>query len=115
MALLAEIAISMEVGELLRAVICKDTVVVFELELLAALTPADDTAATVEALPGGWSWFGDPENWLGAPPGHLPVDQVAEARRKDEVAAADHLALQKVATTSQAYRRCRCFEKALTC
>lgn len=33
-------------------------------------------------LSGGWTWFGDPANWLGAPPGHMPVDQVGEARRK---------------------------------
>ncbi|CAE7659929.1 Vps13c, partial [Symbiodinium pilosum] len=35
-----------------------------------------------KALFGGWRWFGDPENWLGAPDGHEPVDQVAAAKQK---------------------------------
>ncbi|CAL1156330.1 unnamed protein product [Cladocopium goreaui] len=31
----------------------------------------------------GWQWFGHPENWLGAPKGHEPVDQVALAKQKE--------------------------------
>ncbi|CAE8641664.1 unnamed protein product [Polarella glacialis] len=39
---------------------------------------------------GGWAWFGDPENWLGAPAGHEPMDQVAEAKRREQSAAESH-------------------------
>ncbi|CAK8998506.1 unnamed protein product [Durusdinium trenchii] len=36
--------------------------------------------------PLGWTWFGHPENWLGAPPGHMPVDQVTLAQEKAKMA-----------------------------
>ncbi|CAE7523953.1 Vps13 [Symbiodinium microadriaticum] len=36
---------------------------------------------------GGWQWFGNPENWLGAPRGHEPVDQVAAARQQEALKA----------------------------
>ncbi|CAJ1442510.1 unnamed protein product, partial [Effrenium voratum] len=49
-------------------------------EPLGQLQPA---AAPPPFAPLGWAWFGDPENWLGAPPGHEPVDQVAAAREKE--------------------------------
>jgi len=51
--------------------------------VLAVLLPESSPVRQPEAQPGGWSWFGDPENWLGAPRGHEPVDQVEEARQRE--------------------------------
>merc|ERR1712039_495842 len=52
-------------------------------ELLAAVAPEDLPHEEIH-LPGDWLWFGDPENWLGAPKGHEPIDKVAEARELEQ-------------------------------
>lgn len=59
-------------------------VLVLIVELLAVREPPTRVSVLPEPrLAGGWSWFGDMENWLGSPPGHEPVDQVEEARRRE--------------------------------
>lgn len=86
---------SMAVGELARVVVPASgegaSPAVFKLELLAALAPEAKAPLDEPALEGGWTWFGDPENWLGAPRGHKPVDQVEAARQRERREAEGHL------------------------
>merc|ERR1712217_193918 len=98
----------MRTGELARAALlavpseseAKDVrppLTLLELELLAALeSETQAKSQEIQHMAGGWCWFGDPDNWLGAPPGHEPVDQVEAARQRE--AASAHQGRQQLNT-----------------
>lgn len=73
--------IALNGGDVKKLVRAPTRVVVLRIHLLSILEPENSTC-DVE-LPGGWCWFGEVENWLGAPPGHEPEDRVDSARRQE--------------------------------
>lgn len=98
-----EVVLSMLVGELCRVAVRGDEqfggsqqAMVLMVELLSAAPQLKHRAAPCYGpLMGGWTWFGDVKNWLGAPAGHEPEDKVGAAqleaerrqRRRSEAAA----------------------------
>lgn len=57
---------------------------------------------------GGWQWFGNPENWLGAPRGHEPVDQVAAARQQEALKAKPFAKARAVLSRDAKFVQARC-------
>eukprot|EP00811_Abedinium_folium_P015480 NODE_2443_length_2211_cov_9.298944.p1 GENE.NODE_2443_length_2211_cov_9.298944~~NODE_2443_length_2211_cov_9.298944.p1 ORF type:complete len:698 (+),score=190.53 NODE_2443_length_2211_cov_9.298944:208-2094(+) len=77
---------------------------VCEVKLLSFVAAETASAPSPAAPAGGWRWFGAPENWLGAPAGHEPVDQVEEARRREVAEAAGSTAQRRCSASGRATR-----------